>query len=104
MHKKYKIDIVAFLADVTNHLFDLNVKLQGKNQTIFYLMEAVRAFQKELQFFHRDLQEALLHVPKLDEYNQETKAKEGVFYNLPFQDLTIGQAVLLCMKKKTICC
>ncbi|KAM9299122.1 zinc finger BED domain-containing protein 5-like [Gastrophryne carolinensis] len=108
---KDKMETVAFLADVTSHLNDLNVKLQGKNQTIIDLVEVLRAFQKKLELFHSDLQGALLHFPTLSEHVQEAKTKENVFPNhgqfmwnlienfkIRFQDFTIGQEVLLCIK------
>ena len=41
--------IVAFLSDITSHLNDLNMKLQGKNNTVCNFMSAVRAFQKKLR-------------------------------------------------------
>ncbi|KAM9307699.1 general transcription factor II-I repeat domain-containing protein 2B-like [Gastrophryne carolinensis] len=108
---KDKMETVAFLADVTSHLNDLNAKLQGKNQTITDLVEVLRAFQKKLELFHIDLQGALLHFPTLSEHVQEAKTKENVFPNhgqlmwnlienfkIRFQDFTIGQEVLLCIK------
>ncbi|XP_040278185.1 zinc finger BED domain-containing protein 5-like [Bufo bufo] len=111
MSSKDKMEIVAFLADIKSHLNALNIKLQGKNQTIFDLVEAVRAFQKKLEVFQSDLKENLLHFPKLDEYSQQENTKESVFSNhgdfmqglidnfkSRFQDFTIGQEVLLCIK------
>ncbi|XP_044133327.1 zinc finger BED domain-containing protein 5-like [Bufo gargarizans] len=97
--------------NITSHLNVLNIKLQGKNLTIFDLVEAVRAFQKKLEVFQSDLKENLLHFPKLDEYSQQENTKESVFSNhgdfmqglidnfkSRFQDFTIGQEVLLCIK------
>ncbi|XP_069828996.1 zinc finger BED domain-containing protein 5-like [Dendropsophus ebraccatus] len=111
LRNKDSMEIVAFLADITGHLNDLNVKLQGKNQTIFDLMEAVRAFQRKLQLFYCDMQETLLHFPKLKEHIQEANTKESLFCNhggfmqnlidnfqSRFQDFTIGQEILLCIK------
>ncbi|MBN3306723.1 SCND3 protein, partial [Amia calva] len=46
-----KMDIVAFLVDITSHLNELNVKLQGKNNSVCDLMTAVRSFQRKLEVF-----------------------------------------------------
>jgi len=62
---KKKMDIVAFQSDVTYHLNDLNMKLQCKNNTVCNLTSAVCAFQKKLELFKCDLQQDLLHFPKL---------------------------------------
>ena len=41
-----KMEIVGFLTDMMSHFNDLNVKLQGEKRTIFDLITAIRAFQK----------------------------------------------------------
>lgn len=51
-----KMEAVAFLTDITSHLNNLNLKLQGKNNTVCELISAVRAFQKKLEVFKIDLQ------------------------------------------------
>lgn len=45
----------AFLVDITKHLSDLNVKLQGENQTVNKLYEHVVAFIQTLQLFKTQL-------------------------------------------------
>lgn len=61
-----KMEIAAFLSDITAHLNDLNLKLQGKNNTVCNLMTAIRAFQRKLEIYKSDLQEgSLLHFPNL---------------------------------------
>lgn len=51
-----KMAAVAFLTDITSHLNNLNLKLQGKNNTVCELMSAVWAFQRKLEVFKSDLQ------------------------------------------------
>ena len=41
----------AFLTDITNHLSELNVKLQGKDQLVNKMIEHVSSFQTKLQLF-----------------------------------------------------
>ena len=59
------METTGFLADAMLHLNDLNVKLQGKNRSVFNLISAVRAFQKKLELFATDIRCELLHFPKL---------------------------------------
>ena len=39
-----KMETMAFLVDIMLHLNDLNVKLQGKNHSVFNLISTARAF------------------------------------------------------------
>lgn len=61
----------AIFADVTSHLNELNIKLQGQNNTILDLISAVWAFQRKLKIFKTDLQGELVHFPKLLEIKEE---------------------------------
>ncbi|XP_019748101.1 general transcription factor II-I repeat domain-containing protein 2-like [Hippocampus comes] len=100
-----KMEVVAFLADITSHLNELNLKLQGKDSTVCELMSAVRAFQRKLENFKVDLQERMGHFPKLLE---QTKGKgdhiqchveflEKLIANFKtrFDDFILGKQVLL---------
>ena len=40
---------LAYLTDLTNHLNELNLKLQGKNKTVSHLMSDVNAFRSKLR-------------------------------------------------------
>ena len=60
-----KMETTGFLADIMLYLNDLNVKLQGKNHSVFNLISTVRSFQKKLEFFATDIRCDLLHFPKL---------------------------------------
>ncbi|KAG1927283.1 protein FAM200B [Pimephales promelas] len=65
-----KMDIVAFLVDITSHLNELNLKLQGKDNSVCELMTAVRSFQRKLVLFREDLQGDCAHFPTVKEQVQ----------------------------------
>lgn len=52
--KSFQCDL-AFLTDITGHLNDLNIKLQGKDQFIFQLMSNIKAFKQKLCLFQDHL-------------------------------------------------
>lgn len=62
--------MVAFLVDITSHLNELNLKLQGQNNSVADLMTAVRSFQRKLDIFKEDLEGECEHFPKLQEQIQ----------------------------------
>ncbi|KAM4607922.1 SCAN domain-containing protein 3-like [Polymixia lowei] len=68
-----KMDNVAFLVDITSHLNELNLKLQGKNNSICELMTAVRSFQRKLEVFKDDLQGECAHFPAVQEQVQRQR-------------------------------
>ena len=51
---------LAFLADITQHLSDLNLRLQGKSQLGNKLFEHICAFKKKLELFQVQLSRATL--------------------------------------------
>lgn len=64
------MDNVAFLVDITSHLNVLNMKLQGKNNSICELITAVRSFQRKLELFSEDLQGDCAHFPAVQDQVQ----------------------------------
>ena len=60
-----QIEIAGFLTDIMSHLNDLNVKLQGKQHTIFDLITTIRFFQKKLEICKFDLRNNFFHSSKL---------------------------------------
>ncbi|XP_075455203.1 general transcription factor II-I repeat domain-containing protein 2-like [Ascaphus truei] len=53
-----------FFCDVTTHLDNLNIELQGKNKLIFQLYAAVKTFQAKLKLFRSQLLKgAMCHFP-----------------------------------------
>ncbi|XP_065658975.1 general transcription factor II-I repeat domain-containing protein 2-like [Hydra vulgaris] len=53
---------LAFLVDITKHLNDLNIILQGKNKLVTTMFDNVRAFQTKLLLWERQIeQENLVH-------------------------------------------
>ncbi|CAL8319446.1 unnamed protein product [Arctogadus glacialis] len=85
---------------------DLNLKLQGNGNTVCQLISAVRAFQRKLELYKGDLQEELLHFPKLLEQTKEKDAhqKHIAFvekmienFRTRFDDFILGNQILLCI-------
>ena len=58
----------AFLVDITSHLNDLNLKLQGKNKLFPSLVDCIKAFKMKLKLFISQLEnQDLSHFPHLKE-------------------------------------
>ncbi|KAK0144896.1 General transcription factor II-I repeat domain-containing protein 2A [Merluccius polli] len=58
-----------YLVDITEHLNQLNVKMQGIGNTVLSLQQAVFSFEKKLEIFIRDIETGrLLHFKKLREF------------------------------------
>ncbi|GAA6094463.1 SCAN domain-containing protein 3-like [Tachysurus ichikawai] len=82
------MDKVAFLVDITSHLNDLNLRLQGKDNSICKLMTAVRSFQRKLEVFKEDLQGDCAHFPAVQE---QVQGQRGVSSFVDFIDkLTVN--------------
>lgn len=64
------MEMVAFLGNITSHLNDLNLKLQGQKNSVADMMSAVRCFQRKLDLFKQDLDGELEHFPTLHEQCQ----------------------------------
>ena len=57
---------LAFLADVTDHLDQLNTKLQGANQIVSHMYDHVRAFAGKLIMFCSQLEKLnFTHFPSM---------------------------------------
>ena len=61
------MDVVAFLVDITGHLNELNLKLQGQKNSVCDLMKNVRSFQMKLNIFKEDLQGECEPFPQIRE-------------------------------------
>lgn len=70
LENEKQMDNVAFLVDTTSHLNELNLRLQGKDDSICELMTAVRFFRRKLEVFKEDLQENCAHFPAVQEQVQ----------------------------------
>lgn len=46
---------LAFLVDVTEHLNDLNLRLQGRNQLINNMFQTITAFERKLKLWHSQI-------------------------------------------------
>ncbi|KAK7938377.1 hypothetical protein WMY93_001703 [Mugilogobius chulae] len=63
LEEESNLDTLAFLVDITGHLNDLNLKLQGKDNSVCDLVAAVQSFQKKLVILKMDLEEDCAHFP-----------------------------------------
>jgi hypothetical protein len=53
-----------FFCDITAHLNDLNIQLQGKDQLIFQMFAAVKSFKMKLKLFRNQLSKGdMCHFP-----------------------------------------
>ena len=52
--KRFLTDL-TFLVDITQHLADLNLKLQGKNQLANKMFEHIQLFNQKLKLFQSQL-------------------------------------------------
>ncbi|KAJ3590823.1 hypothetical protein NHX12_008771 [Muraenolepis orangiensis] len=75
-----------YLVDLTEHLNQLNVKMQGIGNTVLSLQQAVFAFENKLELFITDLETGrLLHFEKLSQFKDACTASE------PIQNLDLHQ-------------
>ncbi|KAA8589552.1 hypothetical protein FQN60_012917, partial [Etheostoma spectabile] len=81
-----KMDIVAFLVDIPSHLNELNLKLQGKDNSVCDLMTAVCSFQMKLALFREDLQGDCAHFP--------TVKKQPIVNFSNFDSFSLGQKLI----------
>lgn len=66
-----------YLVDITEHLNQLNVKMQGVGNSVLSLPLAVFAFENKLELFIKDLKTGrLLHFEKLREFTDACTASE----------------------------
>jgi len=70
---------LSFMVDITKHLSNLNLKLQGKDQIITNINDHIKAFKCKLDLWKTQLEnEDLTHFPTCAVY--KTSTNEPVFY------------------------
>ncbi|XP_039541286.1 protein FAM200A-like [Pimephales promelas] len=70
LEEERNMDTLAFLVDITGHLNDLNLKLQGKDNSVCDLVAAVHAFQRKLDILKMDLEQDCTHFPSMKEIQE----------------------------------
>lgn len=104
LENEKQMDNVAFLVDITSHLNELNLKLQGKDNSICELMTAVRSFQRKLEVFKEDLKGDLSHFQALKAQVQERRDVSSfvnfidkliVNFSTRFDSFSFGQQLTL---------
>ena len=81
---------LAFLTDITNHLNDLNQKLQGRNKIISDLLGNVNGFQNKLSLFKLSLENHdLTHFPSCHQLIEQIKDNKIDFseFSIHIQDI-----------------
>ena len=62
---------LGFLVDLTSHLNELNLKLQGKGQLVHDMYKHIKVFQTKLQLWERQLRNGnVFHFPTLAQHRQ----------------------------------
>ena len=75
---------LAFLVDITAHLNDLNLKLQGRNQLVSDLFSYVAAFERKLNFLKGHIEKSnFKHFPTL----QKLQPSDTTIYEQFMSDL-----------------
>lgn len=94
------MEAVAFVTDITSHLIDLNVKLQGRNGAMSDLMSAVCVFQGKLEVFTLDRLSKTFRTNQRKKIQNHAEFLEKLIENFQngFEDFSMGKQVLLCIK------
>lgn len=70
---------LAFLVDITSHLNDLNIKLQGKDQLVTNLFDHIRTFQTKLLLWENQISKGnTVHFPCLTESASMVGANKNI--------------------------
>lgn len=99
------MELVAFLVDITSHLNELNLKLQGQGNTVCDLMAAVRSFERRLEIFKSDIKGPHVHFPTLLQQTDSNHhhhhlsflEKLAENFRVRFEGFNVGRQVLLCI-------
>lgn len=74
-----------FLCDITSHLSDLNLKLQGPNKFIWDLSKIIQEFKLKLTAFKSQINENdFTFFPKLLENQENEEVMDDMGYNTSF--------------------
>ncbi len=57
--------LVAFLVDISSHLNELNLRLQGQGNSVCYLLAAVHYFERQQEIFKSDITGPHIHFTTL---------------------------------------
>lgn len=86
------MDMVASLVDITSHLNEPNLKLQGQNNSVADLTTAVGSFQRKLDIFKEDLERKYEHFQRLQE---QIQGERDISLSKRLNSFSLGQQLLL---------
>lgn len=70
-----------FMVDLTSHLNDLNVELQGKGNVAYTMIEEIESFEKKLQVLAEDIEKgSSLYFKHLNKYREDKNVSIDTIY------------------------
>ncbi|XP_065147064.1 SCAN domain-containing protein 3-like [Paramisgurnus dabryanus] len=102
LEEESNMDTLAFLVDITGHLNDLNLKLQGKDNSVCDLVAAVQSFQRKLDILKMDLEQDCTHFPSMKEIQDSNITAHSDFiqklienFKAHFDGFSLGDQLML---------
>ncbi|TWW71201.1 hypothetical protein D4764_17G0006840 [Takifugu flavidus] len=72
---------LAFIVDITKHLSELNIKLQGPNQLVSSLLSNVKSFEVKLRLWQGQLERGnTVHFPTLQEQKPDVMTEYAALF------------------------
>ncbi|PNF29810.1 hypothetical protein B7P43_G10575 [Cryptotermes secundus] len=79
---------LAFMVDITWHLNDLNLKLQGKRQLVVSLYDSIKAFKLKLKLWEGRMKNGnLIHFPTCQDFKKSHRNSDFTSYVSQIMDL-----------------
>ena len=79
---------LAFMVDITWHLNDLNLKLQGKRQVVVSLYDSIKAFKLKLKLWEGQMKNGnLIHFPTCQDFKKSHSNSDFTSYVSQIKEL-----------------
>lgn len=102
------ISEIAFITDLTKHINEFNLKLQGKNKTISDLIHCINRFKNRLNLFKIEIsKEEFAHFHCCTQVKKEFPTENFVYFTKYIEEITnqfnafktflVFNLVLLCL-------
>lgn len=89
LHDEYWIAKLAYMADIFEHLNELNKKMQGRNENILTCSDKLQGFKKKLELWQEQLQKGCLEM--YHRTNHSTIENKQLIVDLAQQHLSMLQ-------------